>query len=188
MNKIIVTDVFGKTPALLSLARAIQANMIIDPYDGKSMNFVGEEQAYNYFTEKIGFNTYADKLAEIIKQCSAESILIGFSVGASAIWKLSDSQSIEVLTTVKRAVCFYGSQIRYHTSLLPSFEVELIFPKSELHFDVLTLRDTLTNKPKVKALQVDFLHGFMNKHSNNFNQTGYDEHIKLLQKITGETC
>ena len=183
MNKIIVTDVFGKTPALLTLADAINADMIVDPYDGKSMNFISEEQAYNYFIENIGLNTYVDQLIKTIKQCSVESILIGFSVGASAIWTLSDSKSIQLPITVKRAICFYGSQIRYHTSLLPCFEVELIFPKREPHFDVLALRNILINKAKVTTLQVDFLHGFMNEHSNNFNQTGYEEHVKLLQKI-----
>jgi len=183
MNKIIVTDVFGKTPALMALAGTINADMILDPYDGTNMNFISEEQAYNYFIENVGLNTYVDKLIYIIKQCSVESILIGFSVGASAIWKLSGSKAIERPTTVKQAICFYGSQIRYHTSLLPSFEIQLIFPKSEPHFDVIALKDILVNKPKVAAQHVDFLHGFMNEYSDNFNQTGYEEHIKLLQKI-----
>lgn len=181
MNKIIVTDVFGKTSALIALATEIDASQIIDPYDGESMNFDNEAQAYGYFTDNIGLDAYVNKLSQKISNSSQEARLIGFSVGASAIWQLSESTSETIIGLVKHATCFYGSQIRHFTKLSPTFEVKLIFPKSEPHFDVLALQHMLVNKPKVTTIQVDFLHGFMNYHSSNFNQVGYGQYVELLK-------
>jgi len=48
-------------------------------------------------------------LAELLKKiklANSVSTLIGFSIGASAIWQLSDKLSGNL---VKRAICFYGS-------------------------------------------------------------------------------
>ena len=181
MNKIIVADIFGRTSALLALCSAIKAGIIVDPYDGKMMGFDNEAHAYHYFTENVGFDDYVEKLSKIMNECTDESTLIGFSVGAAAIWKLSESTSTKIRKLVKSAICYYGSQIRHLTKLSPIFDVNLVFPKSEPHFDVQALNRLLANKPKVTTLQVDYFHGFMNYHSDNFNQAGYAEHVALLQ-------
>ena len=182
MNNIIVADVFGKTPALIALGNAIQADVIVDPYDGKYMNFEDEAQAYDYFTENIGLEAYLEKLSKTISNSSCECILIGFSVGASVIWKISESTSTHLTERVKWAVCYYGSQIRHLTKLSPMFEMKLVFPKMESHFDVSALQKTLSNKEKVTTVQVEYLHGFMNTHSSNFNLVGYNAHLELLRQ------
>lgn len=181
MNSILVTDIFGKTEALLALAKAIKAETIIDPYDGRIMAFENEAHAYQYFTENVGLDVYTDKLFQVITNCSDESSLIGFSVGAAAIWQLSGLGSTVVIQRVQSAICFYGSQIRHLTYLSPHFDVQLILPKSEPHFDVLALTQRLVHKERVTIEQVEYLHGFMNVHSNNFNQAGYDEYVAKLQ-------
>jgi dienelactone hydrolase len=182
MNIIIVADIFGKTPGLIKLGEELSVDFIIDPYDGKFVNFDNEAQAYSYFTEHIGLDAYVEKLSQIIKQCSDDVILIGFSVGAAAIWRLSSSNSEKIEKIVKHATCFYGSQIRHSTELLPTFDIKLIFPKSEIHFDVNELKLILADKAKVKVLQVDYLHGFMNPYSKNFNQAGYSLHVASLKQ------
>jgi len=58
MNIILVSDIFGKTPALIQLAEAIGATAIIDPYDGVDMGFEDESKAYAYFVEQVGFEQY----------------------------------------------------------------------------------------------------------------------------------
>jgi len=180
MNKIIVTDIFGKTPALIELSDAISANKIIDPYDGQMMGFENEAQAYDYFTVNVGLDVYVDKLSQMIKAYSGDVTLIGFSVGAAAIWQLSESTSVRIINVVKCAICFYGSQIRHQTKLSPKFDVRLIFPISEAHFDVQALKCALANKPRVTIEQADFLHGFMNYHSENFDPIGYKKYLALL--------
>ncbi|WOH36363.1 dienelactone hydrolase family protein [Thalassotalea fonticola] len=177
MSAIVVSDVFGKTSALISLCEELKVSIIVDPYNGVDMGFKSEAEAYAYFIENVGFNAYLAILQKTIESNYPNSILIGFSVGASAIWALSDKVSSNV---VKHAICYYGSQIRNLTEVKPKFAIELVFPKSEPHFDVLELQSKLSKKQNVTAIKVAHLHGFMNYYSNNYNQVAYNEQLKLL--------
>jgi len=178
MSITIVTDVFGKTPALIALAKALNAKEIIDPYHGQEMAFNNESDAYNYFSEHVGLDVYLMQLTKSVLSQSSAQTLIGFSVGASAIWKLSATISTNY---VKSAVCYYGSQIRNYTEITPLFPVKMIFPKHEAHFDVLALQKKLATKAKVNVVKTNYLHGFMNYHSNNYNHAAYQEHLNLLR-------
>lgn len=177
MNTIVVSDVFGKTSALISLSKELNASIIVDPYNGADMGFKSEAEAYVYFIENVGLDAYLAALQKTIESTSPISTLIGFSVGASAIWALSDKVSSN---QVKQAICYYGSQIRNLTEVNPKFEIELVFPKSEPHFDVKELQDDLSKKQNVKTTMVEYLHGFMNYYSNNYNQAAYNEQVELL--------
>ena len=119
MNIIVVSDIFGKTPALIKLAEAIGATGIIDPYDGVDMSFEDESKAYSYFIEQVGFEQYFSLLQnklqnQLLNSIDDMNVLIGFSIGASAIWKLSDNPAI---TNVHSGICYYGSQIRNLTTV-----------------------------------------------------------------------
>lgn len=182
MNKILVADIFGKTCALSNIAQIINATTIVDPYDGENMAFANETLAYNYFTEKVGIDNYRQKLISILEKLSGECILIGFSVGAAIIWTLSGEIPVHLTKKIKFAICYYGAQIRHYTEKSPTFDLRCIFPKSELHFDVTALHNTIINKDNVSSIQVDYLHGFMNIYSPNFNEAGYKSHLSLLQQ------
>jgi len=163
MNIILVSDIFGKTPALIQLAETIGATAIIDPYDGVDMGFEDESNAYAYFVEHVGFERYFEILqSELQNQVSpthSMNVLIGFSIGASAIWKLSGNPKI---TNIERGICYYGSQIRNLKTVTPRFDIDLIFPEKEDHFDVLALQKALYQKENVQITQTNYLHGFMN--------------------------
>ena len=183
MSIVLVSDVFGKTPALVQLCEALNAKLIVDPYDGQDMRFANEADAYAYFMAEIGFEVYLAKLKKVLELRQSVSTLIGFSVGASLVWKLSEAVDSH---SVKRAICFYGSQIRNLTEVRPQIDVELIFPKSEPHFNVSKLQASLSKTPKVSTTKVDYLHGFMNFHSDNYSEQGYKEQIHLLCKSIHE--
>ncbi len=178
MNIIIVSDVFGITPALLQLKDQLGANTIIDPYKGECMDFKNEAGAYSYFIDTVGLDNYVLKVLKELTSVDCKTTLIGFSIGASAIWRSSLSN---VNNLIQQAFCFYGSQIRNSVQIEPCFKINLVFPKSESHFDVDELIKKLEIKPNVKITQVDYLHGFMNYHSSNYNNIGYQDHIALLQ-------
>jgi hypothetical protein len=181
MNIILVSDVFGKTPALMKLSEELNANIIVDPYDGINMNFKNEEEAYSYYINNVGLDKYLSKLLEITMSISSVTTLIGFSIGASVIWKLSENSAVK---NIKGGICYYGSQIRNLKEINPLFEVELIFPKMETHFDVLQLQSELCKKQNVKTMKVNYLHGFMNFYSINYNQVAYKEQLIWLHLNT----
>ena len=178
MSIILVSDVFGITPALLKLKDKLGANTIVDPYKGKSMGFKNEAEAYSCFITTVGLDWYVSKVVKTLVSLDSQTTLIGFSVGASAIWRLSLNNDNNI---IKQAFCFYGSQIRNYTNIDPCFKINLVFPKNESHFDVSKLKEELTKKHNVITTQVDYLHGFMNYYSSNFNQVGYEQHVALLR-------
>ncbi len=116
MKKNIVSDIFGRTPALENLCKALGSNVdIIDPYAGKYMCFKTEQEAYDFFMANVGLEAYCCVLKSKLEKDSIPLILIGFSVGASAIWQVSESFSNK---KIKHVVCFYGSQIRHLRRLI----------------------------------------------------------------------
>jgi len=179
MKKILISDIFGKTPSLVKLSKDIDASKILDPYYGSYQAFKDENEAYSYFMAHVGLEKYVTILSKEIAKETSPCVLIGFSVGASAIWKLSEVLSKE---HVKSAFCFYGSQIRNALNVKPRFELELIFPKQELHFDVNELITSLTGRKNLNTVKVEYLHGFMSQDSINFNHEGYSNYVSLLRK------
>ena len=175
---ILVADVFGKTPALKAFAKEIKAESIIDPYDGLDMAFNNEADAYAYFTEKVGLDAYFTLLVKAINSFRTAKQLIGFSVGASVIWRLSATITSD---SISSATCFYGSQIRNFTDIEPKFPIRLIQPKSEPHFDVIALQAKITTKKDVNIINTTYLHGFMNPHSVNYNQKAFISYVNLLR-------
>ncbi len=183
MSVVLVSDIFGKTPALIKLKKELGASVIVDPYDGKNMGFKNEEEAYSYFIQNVGLDKYLLVLLKTLKTTSSISMLIGFSIGASIVWRLSEKV---MDNSISRAICFYGSQIRNSTQIDPRFEIELILPKSETHFDVLELKKMLLQKKNLKIVHSDYFHGFMNIHSDNYNKEAYREQINLLRSYLSQ--
>ena len=181
MHLIIVSDIFGRTAALESFAFEFSGQVeIFDPYNSDIMGFDCEDDAYSYFTTEVGLDVYADKLYNRIKASTDHVTLLGFSAGASAIWKLSHEQN---LNNVIGAALFYGSQIRYYTDIEPLFPICLVFPQTELHFSVSEVIQSLKQKENVEIHHSSFLHGFMNYHSSNYNAAAYNKYTKALCSV-----
>lgn len=179
MHYIVVSDIFGKTPALEATTRAIaESAEIIDPYQGVYRPFESEAEAYPYFSTHVGIDAYASTLDKRLKQFTQPVTLIGFSVGASALWRVSQFGSNY---SVVKGYGFYGGQIRHDTEICPQFDIELIFPAHENHFSVTQVIRQLADKPKTCIHQVEYLHGFMNPLSSNYSQDGYDYWTKQLR-------
>lgn len=178
MNVVIVADIFGKTPALVALANTLGCCTIIDPYKSMDLGFANESEAYRYFTQQVGLARYMQIISTQLQQMTHITV-IAFSVGAAAIWRLSEST---LATKVSSAICFYGSQIRNATDINPLFAIELVFPVHEDHFDVDKLQHTLSLKNNVTCCQLPYLHGFMNSHSINYHHDAYQQQLTRLQQ------
>ena len=176
----IVADIFGLTHELIQLCSELGSHVkIVDPYQGVMNLFEDEETAYQFFNDHVGLDKYTSILFDAINQYEDEVVLVGFSVGASAIWRCSAKVN---QSKVKLAYCFYGSQIRHHIDIIPTFPVNMILAKYEEHFSVKAMFDTLRKIEMVNAQRSLGLHGFMNKLSQNFSQPEYDNFILLLNQ------
>ncbi|REL27199.1 hypothetical protein DXX93_11895 [Thalassotalea euphylliae] len=201
MTILLVSDIFGRTPAFEALAKSLDdiagsPTILFDPYQGENLNFADEQVAYQYFSQHIGVETYANMLAEFLaflpnKSPQTPLIILGFSVGASAAWLLacndtkSECSSNVSLPQVAQVIGLYGGQIRKYADLRPSVATTLIFPESEAHFDVTALTQKLATITNVKSSQVPYLHGYLNQHSENFNQAGYDSFLTNVKYLIG---
>ncbi|HOO89796.1 MAG TPA: dienelactone hydrolase family protein, partial [Syntrophales bacterium] len=167
-----------KTPALDKLCAAIGADVgVIDPYAGEDMGFQTEEQAYEFFMENIGLNGYCHIVQSTLEKTPSLTVLIGFSVGASAVWQISESLNAE---KVKRAVCFYGSQVRHLTEIHPNIMIDLVLPTHEAGFSVDALAQSLSGRENVVLHRTPYLHGFMNELSKNYDKSGYTRYVGWL--------
>lgn len=178
----LVADIFGRTRALETMGQQLSETVpdirIIDPYQGADHPFETEALAYAYFMERVGLKTYRSILTDALAAPGPDTVLIGFSVGASAIWSVSDQPFFR---HIQRAFCFYGSQIRQFTDIKPLFDMDLIFPEQEPHFDVDELIHALKAKDRVSCSKAKGLHGFMNELSLHFDPDGYSAFVEYLK-------
>lgn len=183
MKLIVVTDIFGLTDALDSLLESISSHCesieIVDPYDNCYPNFESEREAYACFTERVGLTRYAEKLESVLQGREESSlVLLGFSVGASAIWVLSEK--LEKYRNT-RGICFYSSQIRNYLDLMPKIEIDMYLAKEEPAYDVDEIMAALSAKESVRCRKTDYLHGFMNGKSKNFRKEGCLSYINAIR-------
>lgn len=185
MKRIVVADIFGITDALQQLCVDLGGDcIIIDAYGGKKNLFQCEDEAYRYFTDNCSLDSYANLLIEAIDALAYDVELIGFSIGASAIWQASNTLQADV---VKQAWGFYGSQIRHMIDKPIGFPVTLILPHFERHFSIADLRKQLMTIDAVTVIDSPYGHGFMNHLSENFDARGYEIFLHKIHHALTQT-
>ncbi|MBS3796189.1 dienelactone hydrolase family protein [Pseudoalteromonas sp. BDTF-M6] len=186
MQRIIVSDIFGRTRALERLAAELGNKVrIIDPYGGEPMAFTSEEQAYDHFMAHVGLASYRQLLSAHLGGLAMPTSLIGFSVGAAALWQLASHKRLDNITGM---LLFYGGQIRHHLALTPSIPVTLVLPKSEPHFDINDLAQALFAKENVEIISTEFNHGFMNACSRHYAKEAYQSYVQALGDMGAQHC
>lgn len=184
MQRIILADIFGYTEALQTLADQLPGDsLILDPYAGQLMALLDEAQAYECFQTYCSVETYAQQLSIALEQLADPVDVIGFSVGAAALWHVLGSVAPE---KISNATGFYGNQIRHALNAEPQRSVTLVLPDSEKHFSVASLADSLGIYPQVSLVRTPYLHGFMNPASVNYSAEGYAEYLLWLQRQSNE--
>ena len=182
---IVIADIFGRTKALDEFCNQLNTpTNIIEPYQGEFCQFENEAVAYQCFMSDVGLESYQQIIANTLIQLNQETRIIAFSVGASALWQLSE---LVYNPLIDHAYCFYGSQIRNAISIVPKFPITLVFPKHEPHFLIDELIAKLKSyqkqtKSPIEIEQANYLHGFINKCSINFDPAGYQEIINRLNR------
>ena len=178
MHYIIVSDIYGKTPALHDFCKTLNTQFtLVEPYSGKEQAIVSEELNYKNFIKACGHNVYTAMLHKQFDRLTEPTICIAFSAGASAAWR---AQLLTSNPHLKKVVGFYPSQIRNYLDLDASVPCEFIFPYHEVHFDVTAVINELNKKQNVICKPTDYCHGFMNKRSLNYNEQAYQYFCNYL--------
>lgn len=177
MQLMIVTDIFGAQPEVLSQFDQLGSDYLcIQPYDHQPPSFTDDNDAYQYFLAHGALEAYSKKLSEVLKVQTKPVFLVGFSVGAGACWA---NLALEHLS-IQHCVGFYGGQIRQMTHLQPLYPTELIFAE-ETHFSVSTLMDALAGKTNLKQSFVPYSHGFMNVLSRGYSAEAADMYWEKIK-------
>ncbi|WP_120497198.1 dienelactone hydrolase family protein [Kiloniella sp. EL199] len=183
MQIIILPEIYGRTSFITKLEAVFLKQDIpvktLDLYEGEQPVFTDEQQAYDHFINSGGHDEYLALLQKAIQQTEGPLFILGFSVGASTVWRVLDNP--DIAKRVQRFVGFYSSQIRHYLSVNPECPVTLIFPKEETHFSVRDIIDVVQRKDFVTCYQSEALHGFLNPHSNNFISELSDEFLRVFQ-------
>jgi len=185
MRVLIVTDIFGVTASVLSLANVLMAERaqveVVDPYDGKEKSFSHEQSAYDAFLANCGHDSYFRKVQNAISSSLEELVIIGFSAGASAAWRNMES---DWQSNILHFVGFYPGQIRYPLHITPKYPCTIVFPNREEHFDVYDVSDILNEIDNVQCIITDYGHGFMNPLSHQYSSIGAGAFNKVINQAS----
>jgi len=197
---LVCSDIFGNNPALEAFFRDWQGELLLlSPY-AKQQHFSNDEQAYQYFLQHGGLDSYRQKLRQTLHQLATAQqtvLAVGFSAGAAALWcelscelgvgasdkpgsvqggeqttnSASATQAAPGLQFVRQAFCFYGGQIRHFAELSPCCPTTFIWAQ-EPHFDVKALSGVLAQKHHVSSYISHYQHGFINPKSAGYHKQG----------------
>ena len=186
MITFVLSEIYGKTPEFLTLCAKLPGQVVsISPYQDEHLIFDDEQFAYQHFIENVGVEGYCHVLKSRIEKAhptiAGQPInLVGFSVGASAIWQMC---LLNPQIEVNKAMLFYGAQIRHLLDDSPRVACHLILPREEAHFSVDELSSALKTFQRHILERSHYLHGFMNKCSSNFNEQGYQHYLGKIANL-----
>lgn len=184
MSVLIITDVYGATPAVASLARQLPLPCQIITPDVGSAPFTNGRQAYQGFIAAGGVAAYADKIAHSLRDYAQQASsthravqhVIAFSAGASAWWL----QSEQLPCAIHSATLFYASRVRDHIDLNSACPTHFIFAEHEEAFQPASLVQPLRARGHQAEIAAATQHGFMNPYAAGFSLATQTRYIALL--------
>jgi dienelactone hydrolase len=175
---LIVTDVFGNTPAIASLQRSLgQSCIVVSPFDD-GYSAKNEQDAYQAFLAAGGVHTYAKKLQAIVQEQKQIRHVIGFSAGASAWWLSNNSH----LNDLHSTTLFYGSRIRDHLDIQSHHPTHFIFAEHENAYQAQQVVKALRQRGYDAELAIGCKHGFMNPYSSGFSLKTQTHYLEVLAR------
>lgn len=166
---IILHEIYGVNPFMQEVKKKLIAEgMDADCYDlyhRQPFSYEQTEDAYQFFMEKVGF----EKIGPIVQWINEQKknyekvYLLGFSVGATLAWILSEKANCDGV------ICCYGSRIRDYLGICPKCKTLLIFARED-SFDVGQVMKSLEDK-NLKSYVYEAKHGFMDSFHVNYNES-----------------
>ena len=192
MKLILVPDIFGCTTEFQQYANTQKSMLdkminqdielvLVDPYQGQTFEFDNDTQAYEKYLSLGGHEHYLSLIKKEIESNKNDDVyIVGFSAGASAIWRALDGFKSDKHCEFSG---FYPSQIRNFLDIKLNIKSHIIFPKSESHFEVKDVMESLGHYEALKISHTQYQHGFMNPNSKGFNESAlneYQRHVPVM--------
>lgn len=183
---ILLHEIYGVNQHILDKAHEF-SRLDFDVYcpdmygDGSVYDYAESDMAYNRFTNSIGVERASENLLQELEQISSDyesSILIGFSIGASVAWLLSQCPYFV------KIICIYGSRIRDYLSVVPIADVSLCFAKEEKSFEPRALAEKLNKIESINDIYLlDGTHGFADPYSSNYNSESAGKLMEIIKNL-----
>ena len=180
MNILLASDIFGETASHLELCERLSKYhpvTSISPYEQNLPRFNSESDAYNYFLKMGGMDNYASRLNNVVGANEIE-IVLGFSAGGAAIWACQNT-----FPALVQGIAFYPGQIRLYLETNVICPWQIVFAKSERHFNQEDVINTLAKNKNLSLYRAPFEHGFINPQSENFNETGRESALNCFSNL-----
>jgi dienelactone hydrolase len=184
MRVLVLTDIFGVTPELVTLAGRFTASpILLSPYREQHDCFSDEQDAYRSFQHNGGLEAYLERINPVLQREKVDAC-VGFSAGATAAWRAACDEN----SNLPPAILFYGSRIRDYACLRPHSPVELIFAEEEAHFSVAPLAACLADAGCPVSVWPGTKHGFMNMRSSGFDAQAMEAGLRAVTLFLARAC
>jgi len=180
---LIAADIFGVTPELGQLARALGSSATLVSPHPHMRSFRNETEGYASFMKNGGVSAYAAYLGSVLtrRRCCFE-LALGFSAGANALWLCLADAALEPWLP-RRAELYYGSRIRENAHLQPRRRALLTFAEKEASFDAVELATRLRLSGHAARVLPGSAHGFMNPLSRSYDERLATQETTRLQAL-----
>lgn len=138
-----------------------------------------QEAAYHAFMQK-GFDEafiQVKKLSDRIRPLYKKVIVVGFSIGATLAWRLSETGLVDAV------IAYYGSRIRDYLNIQPRCQSLVIFAEQEPSFRPHSILSVLEGKPYVTVAVLPASHGFMDCFSERYDAHSTEKAEELTMEL-----
>lgn len=181
MRIVVAADIHGVHAPLRALFHGLGAPVtFVSPWDGEGSPFASEQEAATAFHAQDGLARYQQAIAAAAGPSPA--CLIGFSVGATALWLHAGSAHCH---PGSHAFLYYGSRIREHTGVLPRCAVSAVFAEVEPAFTPAAVARQIASAGVACTVLPGTRHGFMNPRSPAFCAQRAQAELERIRRFLG---
>lgn len=180
---VVASDIRGTDASWRAQLAGLGPTHVLSPWPGGACPHDNLTLAVDAFHRDDGLARYEQQIADVVNDEPA--VLIGFSVGATALWRYVASARCHPQSL---AILYYGSRIRAYADRVPRCATALFFAEHEASFEPRALAASLVRPGVHSAVVAGTGHGFMRAGSEHHDAGLAREHFDRLADLVRQTC